>query len=230
MIWDNIVCFFKKILELIDNYGLEKILQALIVCGIVLLGMSTLNKCQTPDIIKQYIANQYTTHETQNEKRAKIDPYVREYLLKLLNEINCDRTYILEMHNGVSNPSGLPFRYCEMTYEELNKNTEEVSDQYDKVNMSKYPIFTYLNERGLFIGSIDELGKIDSKISCRMKMNGTKYMAFKIINGHQTPLAILGISFCNDSIKTEHEKLEIISAMANYGDKISLMLDMNKEE
>ena len=109
MIWDNIVWFFKKIVELIDNYGLEKILQALIVCGIILLGINTLNKCQTPGIIRAYVEKQYVTHETQNEKRVEIDPKVRQYLLKSINELKCDRAYVLEMHNGVSNPSGLPF-------------------------------------------------------------------------------------------------------------------------
>ena len=229
MVWESIVWFFKKILELIDKYGLSKMIQAAMIVAIVLIGVSTINKCQTPDIITAYLDRQLATHDSENQKRVEIDPQVREQLLRCINSTQSNRAFVLEMHNGVSNPSGLPFRYCEMTYEEITSKSEYMSDQFDRVNMSNYPIFTYLNEKDLFIGTIDELSEIDLKMANRFKANKINYIALKLINGHNKPLAIMGVDFSCEGKKTENEKFQIISNMSLFGDKISSLLDSQEK-
>lgn len=231
MIWESLVWAIKKIVEMIKKYGTSRVFQAAIILLLFITFQGVLNQIQLPNIIRNLEFKDNLLHSDGNVKRVEIDPLVRQNLLRQIVDLNCDRSFILEMHNGVSNPSGLPFRYCEMTYEELNssKLVDEVSDQYGKVNMSNYPIFTYLMDKTLFIGTAQQLSKIDYKMSNRIQSSGVTYIALRLLMHNNKPLGVLGVSYCNqDTIKQPEEQVNIITKITEYSEKISVLLDNGK--
>lgn len=226
MIFEGFTLCFEKVIGGMEKHGMKKVISTLFIIIFFMIFDCFLNMVQLPSVIHHYLETEVEQHNQENSQRETIDPMVRQQLLKEIIDLNCDRAFLFEMHNGVSNPSGLPFRYCEMTYEELgNKATYDVSDEYDRVNMSKYPIFTYLKENTIFIGTISDLIKIDNKMGLRMKHNDVKYLALKLISGTDSPLGVVGVSYCNDSVFSTQQNSQIMADLANYGDKISTLID-----
>ena len=48
-----------------------------------------------------------------------VTPRIQEALTRIVYATNVDRICIFEFHNGKENASGLPFRYADMSYEEI---------------------------------------------------------------------------------------------------------------
>ena len=55
-------------------------------------------------------------HEEGIKQRLEADPQIRGLLALFRTDVNADRAYILEAHNGGSNLSNLPFLYADLTY------------------------------------------------------------------------------------------------------------------
>jgi hypothetical protein len=187
-----------------------------------------MNKMLIPSAVKEYIETEKYAHDQGNIRRGEVDPLIQESLMETMIDTHCDRSYIMEMHNGVSNPTGLPFRYCEMTYEQINSKYDNVRDEYDKVNMSRYPIFSYLAKNMFFIGTVDELAQIDKRMSERMKNNDVQYLAMNMMTCNGQPVGVIGISFCQAKDFTDKDKMNIMSLMNKSSEKISSLLNENE--
>lgn len=228
MLFSEIVSAYNKTLDIIDKYGLNKIIEIVSIVLIMIIGNGLLNEFQFPKLLVNYQNEQMSQHENASNERAEIDPIIQQTLLQQIVNLKCDRAFILEMHNGNNNPTGLPFRYCEMNYEEISDSVEEVSDQYRQINMSRYPLFSYLNDKHVLLCSIDDLCKIDKKFAKQMKNDGIKYVAFKVLMANTTPIGILGFSFCKNVNLSDKMKEKIYSSLIMSGDKFSDLLDKKK--
>lgn len=135
-------------------------------------------------------------HTENIDKRLEISPKINFILEKLLVSTKCDRSFVLEFHNGTDNLSGLPFLYADMTYEEIaNDNIEYIADLYNNVPLSKFPITQKLFENGYWYGGLDELSKIDKRLSSRIKINNGEWTALILLKGSEHYLGIIGVSF-----------------------------------
>ena len=83
--------------------------------------------------------------EKKKEKiRTDVTPIIQENIDRILYSLNADRVFIFECHNGVTNPSGLPFEFANMNYEVANRErgVDRVYKKYTDV-----PLYQYSNGR-----------------------------------------------------------------------------------
>lgn len=135
-------------------------------------------------------------HTENIDKRLEISPKINFILEKLLVSTKCDRTFVLEFHNGTDNLSGLPFLYADMTYEEIaNDNLDYISDLYQNVPLSRFSISQKLFKDGYWFGGIDSLMKLDKRLGTRMSINSADWTALILLRGAEQYLGVIGVSF-----------------------------------
>ena len=115
-------------------------------------------------------------HEIGVEKRFANMDEINRALREAMYITGADRACLLEMHNGTNNTAGLPFIYCEMTYEQVREGVMPVDDEYAKINLTRYSFPYYMMQNKYFNGTLDEAMKHDSKIATKMSHDGTDYI------------------------------------------------------
>lgn len=214
----------EKTINLIEKHGILRILKALFVLVAFIYVMY--NGQNVNSIIENAFRQQATEHEMALDYRRKIDPEIKLMLTDLLYKTSANRAFIIEMHNGNSNVSGLPFLYGEMTYEEVTSGVVHIDEDYRNVNLSRFSFANYIDENHFWKGTIDELATIDSKLSMRMKSNDAYYAIFVCIHGVDNPIGFLGITYCHDKQPSNLER--IMGDVYVLSQKLSQLLDMKR--
>ena len=162
----------------------------------------------------------------ENMRDFIITPKIQKNLDAILYTLNADRAYLLEMHNGKKNTTGLPFRYMDLSYETTNieSKASKVGMQYQNVPTTLHKFPYYLQEHKLFIGTIEEFKHIDADLGKRMEGNFAKYVALIALNSDGTPLGFLGISWCEEN--NVPDNMVIKSKLLTYDRIFSQLLDM----
>ena len=221
----NVVGWIGAVTEVIHRYGIKKVLQAMLLIVTLISFLMFVNAMDNQNIIENFIENSYEKHTNGFDIRTEVNPKVNNEIIKLLYECGADRVSVVEMHNGKENPTSLPFKYCEMTYEQTRKGVAYVSDDYLSLNMSKYTFFSHIYEKKMFLSTIDELYGIDRKLALRMDGNKVKYFALILLNTN-VDIGFLIVSFENmPTISRE----ELTSKLITSSHKISNFLDYVKQ-
>ena len=224
------VKILEKVVKLIEKYGIWKIIQAIISISILLYVMFNINNI--PEIIEDIIhtdkIEEVASHDAAIEVRKNIKPQIDEILTNTLNAVNADRVFVLEMHNGTNNTSGLPFLYVEMTYCQVAENVHHIDEDYINLNLSRFDFPLYLEQNHHWYGSIDDLKKIDPKMAMRLESNGAKYFAILTIQGIKNELGYFGVSFTHDVTIDNTDELMI--KLTHATQKISTLLDKSTIE
>jgi hypothetical protein len=169
--------------------------------------------------------------EKEKEKiRTDVTPIIQENIDRILYGLNADRVFIFECHNGVTNPSGLPFEFANMNYEVANRErgVDRVYYKYKDVPLTMYTFPNYMRKNKFFIGTIDELSKLDYEFAKHMKEDGGKYCSFIYLSHGEGPLGFLGVSF--HSMDRVPSKDAIEKKVEAYGLNISTLLDLKKQQ
>ena len=146
---------------------------------------------------------------------------IRAYLNQLAMEMGADRAYILEFHNGKSNPSGLQWQFGDLTF--INDGSDDISDEIQNVSLSRYNFATLIHDKGSWAGGVEELVSIDERFYHRMRLNGGKYFAFQMIYGsNMREIGVLGVTFLDDEDMSRRDALAILH---KYSSTISPLLD-----
>jgi len=219
----------ESFLKLIEKYGTMEIIKALMLMGLLCVGtyMATnMDKIFERVFIEQTEKNEERTQESHDaalEYRRGIKNDMRCIMLNTLEATKADRVFVIELHNGSNNTTGLPFIYGEMTYEESVEGVDDVDDDYASMNLSRFDLPYYLEENRVWIGSADELMAIDNKMAYRMKANGTKYLAIRIINGAYNEIGCIGVSYCDTTDLAS--RLSLNEILITDAQKVSSLLD-----
>ena len=211
---------FEKVMELIGKYGPLRIIYGLVIFVFFsfMVYIAT-NPSMVFDRYSQYIAEK---HNASVEYRMETAPLIRAQLNQLALETGAERAYVLEFHNGKSNPSGLQWQFGDLTF--INDGTEDISDEIQNASLSKYAFANVVYDNGHWIGSIDELEPIDERFYNRMVVNHGTYFAFQIIYGsNMREIGILGITYIEkpDNIT----KNFIMKEISKYAATLSPLLD-----
>lgn len=211
---------FGKIMELGKKYGFGRM-----IFGAMFFVFFSwmLYLASNPSVIFEKY-NQYVTekHNASIDYRLKTAPIIRSELNQLALETEAERAYILEFHNGKSNPSGLQWQYGDLTF--INDGTDDISDEMQNVSLSRYNFANVIYERGYWAGSIDELTSLDERFYNRMRVNGGKYFVFQMMYGaNMREIGVLGISFLE--IPEEMSTDALIRIVHKYSSSISPLLD-----
>lgn len=156
-------------------------------------------------------------------------PQVQHDIGVLLYTLGADRVFIFEMHNGKANPSGLPFTFANMSYEFANreKGIDRCYSRYQNIPLTMYTYPEYMRKNKFFMGTADEIEKIDYDFAKSLKEEGGEYVAMVYMSGKMGPLGFLGISF-HDINKIPPKEL-IESKIKASGLTIGELLDLQKQ-
>lgn len=219
------VTILEKTLKLIEKYGIWKIIKAILLIGLLLYVIFNINSIPSTihDILKQDKIEDVKIHDAALEARKTIKPQIDEILTNTLNAVNADRVFVLEMHNGTNNTSGLPFLYVEMTYCQVAEGVNHIDEDYINLNLSRFDFPMYLEKNHYWYGSIEELDEIDHKLALRLQSNNTRYFAIMTIQGINNELGYFGVSFTHDITLEDTDLLMI--RLTHATQKISTLLD-----
>ncbi len=215
----------ERTLRLIDKYGIFRVISGLFVLLLfgLTLGLFINHKEIVAEVMREQKIDENKSHSVKMQLRlTQINPQIDAIMLKLLIETGADRVFIIEMHNGSNNPTGLPFVYGEMTYEQMiDPNMQAVAEEYGTINLSRYTFITHVYKQKLFKGSIEQLMNIDMKLAGRMTQNGVKYMYMGSLTGNNIPIGFLGVTYINKPINSTAE-----GRIMDASQKISILLDL----
>ena len=179
------------------------------------------------EVIEENNQQLFIEHNEQMQIRRNIKPLVTEVLKNTINEMDADRAFIFELHNGSNNTAGLPFIHCTMTYEETARNIEVIDEDYQNLSLTRFSFPEYLHKHDLWFGTIEEFANIDKKIASRMKNNGATYLVITTIRSDDTEIGYVGFSYCNG--KKHKDDKDMMEFMVNAVQTLSNLLDKHRE-
>lgn len=217
--------WLERTTKLIAKYGIFRVVGAIIVIGLfgMVLGLFIYQKPLIEKMIEAQRIEQTKEHSNSMQLRLNhINPQVNAILLKLLIETGSDRVFVAEMHNGSNNPTGLPFVYGEITYEQvIDPNTQLIAEEYGVFNLSRFTFVNYIHKNKIFSGSIEDLEKIDHKLATRMGQNDVRYCHIVSLSGSNVSIGFLGATYINRPYKKNTD-----GKMIDASQKISILLDL----
>lgn len=221
--------FLENVINIIKKYGIWETLKAIFIIGLFVWVMY--NAHNVGSIVKDVVQTEFKAHAEQVEQehsdaldiRKKIKPEVDDILKSTLNALGADRVFVMEMHNGSNNTSGLPFIYGEMTYEQVTNGIEHIDDDYININLSRFSFPLFMEREHVWCGDIKELSKVDDKLAKRMESNNVTYFAIMHIYGVSNLIGYFGVTYCNGR-KPKGMK-EIITQLTMTTQQLAIMLD-----
>ena len=217
---NNTLGAFEKLMELIKKYGIGRMFFGVIFFVFFsYMAYIAVNPGVVFERYEKYVAE---LHTNSVDYRMESAPIIRGYLNQLANETGAERAYILEFHNGKSNPTGLQWQFGDLTF--INDGTDDISDEIQNVSLARYNFANLVHKNGYWAGRIEELVNIDERFYNRMRLNDGVYYAFQMIYGTgMKEIGILGISFTDES--KIPDRTVALMAVHKYASAISPYLD-----
>lgn len=165
----------------------------------------------------------------ENLRDFRITPKIQKELSILVYTLKADRAFLFEFHNGKKNASGLPFRFADMTYEEINeeKKVDKIGIKFQNIPLTLYKYPHYLQQKKVMIGTLDEIRKVDPDYADQIDGCGGKYLGMIYLNLNGNPLGFLCVSY-HDAANVP-SKQEIDSKLREYDKVITQLLDLSTQ-
>lgn len=225
---DNKVNILVRIANMINQYGIKKVISSLII--FILLIVVSIVFINQKVIVERIIAEQRQAYQTTTAKQLQfrvqaVNPRVDAILYKILAETHGDRAFVFEMHNGVDNPSGLPFAYADMSYERtITDSIAPVMSENRSLNLTNYPMATYLMIYKSFRGTVEDVKAIDKRLASKLSDCGAKYIILYSIRGNDIALGMVGVTY----ITNKPNQLQLSEAsLLDASQRLSILLDIN---
>lgn len=180
------------------------------------------------EVMDQNTQQLFIEHAEQMQIRRNIKPMITDLLKSTINEMDADRAFVFELHNGSNNTAGLPFIHCTMTYEETARNIDPIDEDYQNLSLSRFSFPEYLHKHDLWFGTIEEFENIDKKIASRMKHNGATYLVITTIRSDDSEIGYFGFTYCDG--KKHKDNKDMMEFMVHVVQKLSKLLDKNTEQ
>lgn len=225
-----IVSIGKSIVDTIANATWSRIVKVYLVMFFFLAtalgGFFVYKVTNDDDAMHKAALRLATAEKEENMRDFVITPKIQKNLDAILYTLNADRAYLLEMHNGKKNTTGLPFRYMDLSYETTNLESKasKIGMHYQNMPTTLYRFPYYLQEHKYYIGNIEDFEHIDADLGKQMEGNHARYVALIALNSDGTPLGFLGISWCD--VNNVPDKLLIQSKLVCYERIFSQLLDL----
>lgn len=163
---------------------------------------------------KRILAAIKGAHKDSECYRDKVSPIIRYLLSKAIIDMDADRAFITEGHNGSASLANMSFLYMDITYLETAVVKDWISFDYKNLSTSIFPCFHYIADKGSFIGSIEDLEKVDNKICHIIRGNGTNYLVAISLNDKQNKcIGTLVVTYLNKPEMSdgdiEHKAMEL---------------------
>ena len=158
--------------------------------------------------------------------REMVSPKIQRCLINMIYTLDCDRAFVIELHNGQKNATELPFKFFDMTYEEVNdeRNVRYISQYFFNTMVTHYKFPYYLSKNGQFVGTADELYEVDSRFADNFVEHNGNYLAIVALRSGRDEIGFLGIAY-NDSTNVQPRDA-IIREIDNKAKVIRDLLDL----
>ena len=215
-------------------YSIFKVTCILIITATFVIAGTMCYKAVTSEAFIKALATRVTKAQDDEENKNlgirddKVTPKIQKELEVLCYSIDADRVFIFEMHNGKRNSSGLPFRYADMSYEEVNdsKHIDRVGIKFQNVPLTLYKFPHYVAEHGYMYGDTEEIARVDKGFAEEISEIGGKYLAVVYITTNGTPLGFLGVAF-HEAPKFHDEYVKGI--IESHARVITPLLDLRQQ-
>ena len=221
---EHVITLMERVKGFIDKHGLKGTFTTLLTIFIAgVIGYVTFN----PGVIFERIQEiQIEQHNQAVKARLNADPKIRGYLLEMRIELNADRVYILETHNGGTNLTNLPFLYVDLTYAEPRTSLSWLEMEYTNLRLSRYPWAAYVYNHGYWFGPVSDAEKVDDELYQRLTKEGVAYMGMVMMYGEDSmPSGTLGVVYETDGERPND--MEVMRIMQKYSNVISGLLENN---
>jgi len=216
----NIIGWLEKLFSLVKKAGIQNIILTIMMLFLVIVvGQVAFNP---ESFVKKIETIQQEQHQKSVNKRLEATPKIREAMLDFKNEINADRVFVMEAHNGGENLSNLPFLYVDLTYAEPKNSTSWLLDEYTNVRLSRYPSATNLFEESFLLIGIDDMKKIDPEMYYRLNHNGVKYLCMMMLYNEKTVVGAIGATYTDETHVPREQSIK--KSLIKYGNIITDMI------
>ena len=227
----NDIKFMEKFVIMVKKYGVFSLLKSILLFslfGVICVFFLNQEKIVT-SIITNYDKKTVIQHnKLMTQKNKVINPKVRTILTRLLAETKADRSFIMEVHDGTVNPTGQPFTYADCNYEEVSSRTiKPLSGEFERIKLSLYKLPEYLLDNSLWMGSLEDLDKLDSKMASKMEVGDSKYIYVIGMVGKLNDIGLLCLSFVKTNPGFEQQTL---SKVIDASQRVSVLLDSEHGE
>ena len=213
-------------LDLQKRYGFFSILKGLFL--LLLAGYIIFFALNPKYVMERVVGLQKEQHSQMVMSRIAIDQECRVVLEKMLNDAKADRAWLIEFHNGNKNLStDLPFLFGSMRIEETGDTIMNVDEEYADFSLSKYNLVLKTIQDGYYYGGIEEIKNIDKRIYYKFKSNDINEIALLTIYKGESPIGIVGLSFCFDNVMDKKLAGKVIRSS---GMQIGTLLSQVQEE
>lgn len=207
----GVLKFLEKSVKIVDKYGWWKVLQAIFFAGLFIsiyyyIPFST--RQTTKDTLNSVEKAKTEEHFRNIELRRELQPQIESTLNSLLTNCKSDRAFIIELHNGSNNINGVPFLHGSVTYEVSRDGLDMIDEDYQNISLSRFEMASYLHTKLEFVGSIDELRKIDKKMAAKLESNDVKYIVISTLHDGNREWGWFGVLYNrSDDIPTTKDLL-----------------------
>lgn len=160
------------------------------------------------------------------DKRVQNTPYINAYLdaLRVEAGVAFNRAYIFEFHNGSNSIAGLPFYWGDMTYESTDNDISGIRDNWNSVSLTRYNFIIQFFREGYFIGSIQDIERIDIKFAHKLSEDDITYLAMlPILDDSGRIIGAVAMSSDSTDISSI-SKANILEALHRYEAKLKPLL------
>ena len=212
--------WIERIGEMLKKHGLQNIIMTIMVLFLtVVVGRFVLNP---ESLFYKFEEIKQKNHTESVLKRINNEPKIREAIMNLRVELNADRVYILETHNGGENLSSLPFLYVDLTYAEPKNQAAWMEDEYKNVRLSRYPWASEVFKSTYWSDNISNMTELDPELYYRLTNEKAVFMAVLMLYGTYNPCGVVGVVYTSDNHPSDDE---IRRVLMRYGTTLSALLN-----
>lgn len=212
--------WIERIGEMLKKHGLQNIIMTIMVLFLtVVVGRFVLNP---ESLFYKFEEIKQKNHTESVLKRINNEPKIREAIMNLRVELNADRVYILETHNGGENLSSLPFLYVDLTYAEPKNQAVWMEDEYKNVRLSRYPWASEVFKSTYWSDNISNMIELDPELYYRLTNEKAVFMAVLMLYGTYNPCGVVGVVYTSDNHPSDDE---IRRVLMRYGTTLSALLN-----
>lgn len=200
---------FNKIAD-IKAIVIAKVTLVFIIIIVIILGINiSLNKTASEKLVGHLIELKPKYEKEDLSIRDMVSPKIQKRLTSMVYTLNCDRAFVIELHNGKKNATELPFKYFDMTYEEVNENKhiKHVSQHYVDVMTTHYKLPYYLAAETYFSGHVSDLEKIDKRFAANFEGQKGAYMAMMVLRVDGDEIGFIGIAYESEEHVADANKI-----------------------
>ena len=225
----------KWIISTISNSEWSKIAKVYFVMffflATALVAIYTYNVVSNKELVEKHAQKVMDSNDIDEEnfRDYVVTPKIQCDLDILVYSLQAERAFIFEVHNGKKNTSGLPFRFADMSYEEVNRETkvDKVAMKFQDIPLTLYKYPHYLQKKKIMIGTVEEIEKIDADFAEHIRGIGGKYLGMIYLAGNGVPIGFLCVSY-HDMSRVPKQEI-IRNKLIEYGKVIEELLDLKSQ-